>query len=399
MPVLSTFGGASARSFGRAIEVQPPIFPAGTAVWWYNDVSAGLPSGWQYLQEADQQFIVGTNTNSEIGTNQSLAGSVTFNSITSLLAGSHVGPEFSGSRFGTSGTYSQPDGTEGNHSHSLGGSTLSLSSTASYSGDDPYPDYVDMPIIYTDTTQSVLPPNAIVFRGSSPTSSNYQSLLGLLNPSRTCVFRCAQTRVENTPYSRYINYTNSASSGNHRHPNQGRTSGSLTNTVYVYNSTSQNHTHPVKYAMIFRVKNRHLETWVSQFQESLENGMIVMYLGAIPNIPSGWRLCNGNNNTPDMGAYYVGTQTNYDSGRTHGEIIDSSSSISVSGAELEEITWTHTHKGSSFTTSSSSSGVMHDTTSIVHSHSVSSTTLNNSWTSTGYRPPSFQVCFIQYKGL
>lgn len=396
MPVLSTFGGASARSFGRAIEVQPPIFPAGTAVWWYNDVSAGLPTGWQYLQEADQRFIVGTNTNSEIGTTRALAGSVTFSSMSSGFSGTHNGPDFAGPRFGTSGAYSQPDGDGGNHNHSFGQSTLSLSSTASYSGDDPYPDYVDMPIIYTDTSQNVLPPNAIVFRGSSPSSSNYQSLLSLLNPSRDCVFRCAQTRAEDAPFFRYINYGNSVSNGNHTHPSQGRTSGSLTNTVYTYNSISQNHTHPVRYSMYFRVKSRHLETWVSQFEESLENGMIVMYLGAIADIPSGWRLCNGNNGTPNMGAYYIGTRT---TSSAHGGIIHSSSTINVSSAVLEEITWTHTHRNQSYNTSVSSSGVTHHTTSPVHGHSVSSTVLRNGWTATEYIPPSFRMCFIQYKGL
>ena len=49
------------------------------------------------------------------------------------------------------------------------------------------------------------------------------------------------------------------------------------------------------------------------------NGVIVMWSGAVNNIPTGWRLCNGQNGTPDLrDRFVVGVGNNYSVGENGG---------------------------------------------------------------------------------
>ena len=52
-----------------------------------------------------------------------------------------------------------------------------------------------------------------------------------------------------------------------------------------------------------------------------ETGMIMMWYGSVASIPSGWVLCDGNSNTPDLRNRFVvgaGTGGNYSPGDTGG---------------------------------------------------------------------------------
>jgi hypothetical protein len=399
MPVLSTFGGASARSFGRAIEVQPPVFPAGTAVLWDNNVSTGVPTGWSYLQEADNKFILATNTDSEINSTMDLSGSLTVSSNISMSNGSHTGGLFYTSRYGTAasgGTDVPSSANHTGHSHYFGGSTLDISDTSSYAGDEMNPDYIQMPIIYTDTAKDTLPPDAIVFRGNAPSSPNYLNYRTLLDNVRSVNIKCAQTKNKSEPYYRDIIYGLSTSAGSHYHPYEKRLTGTASTTADSYTTTG-NHVHPVKYSIRLEVKTKFLRLWKSQIEESLENGMIVMYLGSIANLPSGWRLCDGNNGTPSMGGYYVGTNPYDLSELSHGSIIYSVTKCELVSVSLEEILWNHGHQGNSFTTSRNRKYSAHMTINAPHRHSVLSSRIDD--TSSGYTPPTYTLCFIQYKGL
>ena len=53
---------------------------------------------------------------------------------------------------------------------------------------------------------------------------------------------------------------------------------------------------------------------------SIPAGLICMWSGSSSNIPNGWALCNGNNNTPDLRDKFVlGAGKNYSVGVTGGE--------------------------------------------------------------------------------
>lgn len=66
------------------------------------------------------------------------------------------------------------------------------------------------------------------------------------------------------------------------------------------------------------------------------SGIIVMWSGAIDNIPNGWVLCDGNNNTPDLrNRFIVGAGEVYSIGNIGG-----SDNVTLTTAEIPS----HTHK-------------------------------------------------------
>lgn len=53
---------------------------------------------------------------------------------------------------------------------------------------------------------------------------------------------------------------------------------------------------------------------------SFPSGGIIMWSGSESNIPAGWVLCNGSNNTPDLrGRFVLGVSSKYSKGSTGGE--------------------------------------------------------------------------------
>lgn len=71
----------------------------------------------------------------------------------------------------------------------------------------------------------------------------------------------------------------------------------------------------------------------------VEPGTIIMWAGAISNIPSGWVLCDGNNGTPDLtGRFIKGTNSTSESiGETGGQ-----ASYTITSSKMA----THSHTGS-----------------------------------------------------
>ena len=72
------------------------------------------------------------------------------------------------------------------------------------------------------------------------------------------------------------------------------------------------------------------------------SGIIVMWSGAIENIPMGWALCDGTNGTPDLrNRFIVGAGSSYNVGGTGG-----SATVTLTTAQMPS----HTHTGSTNTT-------------------------------------------------
>lgn len=110
-----------------------------------------------------------------------------------------------------------------------------------------------------------------------------------------------------------------------------------------------------------------------------------MWSGASTSIPTGWLLCNGSNNTPDLrNRFIVGAGSSYSVGATGGEAthtltIDEMPSHSheldatttTSGSTLNGVYVNVKNKGFTFTTDSTGSGSAHEN-----------------------RPPYYALCFI-----
>lgn len=98
---------------------------------------------------------------------------------------------------------------------------------------------------------------------------------------------------------------------------------------------------------------------LGQTSSSIPSGVIVMWSGAANNIPNGWLLCDGNNNTPDLrNRFIVGAGSNYNVGNTGG-----SDSVILNVNQIPS--HSHTFTGNSHTHSLSLSGL---TTSSAGAH-------------------------------
>jgi hypothetical protein len=92
-------------------------------------------------------------------------------------------------------------------------------------------------------------------------------------------------------------------------------------------------------------------------------GIISLWYGSIANIPSGWALCNGSNNTPDLRNRFVIGAHSDNSGVANTTVTGSST---LTGGSKDAIVVSHTHTFSaSATTSGQSAG---------HTHTFSGTT-------------------------
>lgn len=55
-----------------------------------------------------------------------------------------------------------------------------------------------------------------------------------------------------------------------------------------------------------------MENSISIYVDNLPKGAIIMWFGKFENIPNGWKLCDGKNETPNLiGRFVVGAQQDY----------------------------------------------------------------------------------------
>lgn len=165
---------------------------------------------------------------------------------------------------------------------------------------------------------------------------------------------------------------------------------------------------------------------------SIPSGIITIWSGSVSSIPSGWVLCDGNNNTPDLrNRFIVGAGNKYAVGNTGGEEKHTltvaeipshnhsfsgsshSHTLSLSGLKTDSAgahthtfktstasgTWGDAMKGSDGSTATTSSAGAH-THTITGSGSISSATTSGSVGSTGSgsahnnMPPYYALCYI-----
>jgi len=127
----------------------------------------------------------------------------------------------------------------------------------------------------------------------------------------------------------------------------------------------------------------------SRETDALPNGIIVMWSGRISDIPSGWVLCDGTNNTPNLKDRFIIGASQDSSGMAQTTI--SGSSTRTGGAT------THTHPAGSLSVPQSTSShavVRNDYANVAvavkeHTHSISGKTASGS-----SLPPYYALAYI-----
>lgn len=393
MPVLSTFAGASLRTYGRGTEQVPAYVPQ-QAIVFYNvaDItSATIPSGWSQYTGFSGKFVMGTATQSEVGSTATATGNVLV-SITTSTSGSHayfLNPSLRASfQYGNLGGAPQTTGrqavaTSGNHSHT--GAYINCSQAM--------PNTVAISAIATtDQTLLVLPPNSIVFRKIKPTSSGYSAY----RPSGNGFFYGASQRAwtDRTGLGTGSGDTTAAGVHNHLETNSFQYHGANSN----WSSTSihidsGSHTHTISANLAATLRSKELKAWTSSQEEPIEYGMIIMYGGSLTNLPAGWRICNGTLGTPDMVGYFIG----YTSAEIHDNYISTTTQVNIHNlsATIATSTWNHSHRGNS--TAFYPHNGNHGNMDVSHAHTISGSTFSSF--ATDYAPAHTKIAFIQYKGI
>ena len=154
-----------------------------------------------------------------------------------------------------------------------------------------------------------------------------------------------------------------------------------------------------------------LATMPAGFADGVDNeggvpsGVIVMWSGAIGNIPSGWALCDGTNGTPDLTSRFIRSVPN---ASTDPGLIGGSTTHTHSGGSYSAGGHSHTYSG---TTSQGdaieycNSGSQQVPARITHRHTYSGTTSSiGGGTVSGTSgngnslPPFFELAFIMRTG-
>lgn len=100
----------------------------------------------------------------------------------------------------------------------------------------------------------------------------------------------------------------------------------------------------------------------------LPKGIILMWSGAVVNIPTGWALCNGTNGTPDLrDRFIVGAGSTY--------------SVAATGGSKDAVLVNHAHtaSASSSFTGSALSGHSHAVSISPHNHSINDPGHRHTW--------------------
>lgn len=393
---------------------QPAVLPAGTILLFdRTSESDPVPSGFSLYTEESGGTIVnylikgGSSVSRVTGTSQSI--SIAPQTVPLASNGAHILSSIAIASGGTPQTGAGGDTPAGAHTHTLTVASVSapFPTTGSNQG-------VSVPLVRCSSDVPAIPPKCVVFSGTSSVFTNFTRKswgvsLGTYSASSTAnINRPSPTNIAPS----FSPAFSVSFSGAHFHPSptaQPSTSspspGPLKNNG-AYNTGSHDHTAQLTFVGVWK-QFKHLLPMTSSTEQFVQPGMIVMYNGV--SVPSGWKLCDGTNGTPNMIDFFLG----YDNASSSSDVVvgrDTVGSFFPSGPQPQPYgqtsipfsignnPWSHFHAASIFEStpvsvpSSTSRNIQHGSSTVPHNHTSPSIVAS---IPSGYIPAHLTLIFIQ----
>ena len=408
MSILNLF---NLGSFGGTSDTGPtyPLPADAVLLWDRASESDAVPDGFSIYTSADNRLIQGT-TLSDIGVT---GGSPATRSVSGFTntSGEHSLESLPvPSRFIAESRVPGSPGSIVNNMSSPAGSHVHTATAPNSTIPSAFLPMGRYMVLITNSTEvDNIPLNCVVFSESKPSSAFFRKTFdtndagiyaGTTTFSRS---RAAMTTSLTITWS---------PSGAHTHlstpnspvpfPGAGPTSS------YDYNLTDTgDHGHPTSsLSLAIFEQFKHLLPFMALANRPVKSGMIVMFKGA--SVPSGWKLCDGTNGTPDMNGFFLG----YDNNETGHGVLKSNKRIDVAtnGYPLPTtsppsptnyevlanfvtptVTWPHSHRGP-ITTSIYTQTALHGPVSVPHFHTFSP---SNITFPINFTPNFIKLAFIQ----
>jgi hypothetical protein len=405
--------GVAATGAVGSVEAQPLFELPEGAILLFDRASTGtaIPSGFSLYTEENGQSVTGflikggTAVSRDTGTTAPVT--YTGGNVTSGAAGAH-GPGVFNFTAETAGTPSPSslayyDAPAGSHSH-----TVSISGSATYPASATIQG-TSVPLIRASSESATIPANAIVFGTSSGGFTGFSSKSWGVNG----VYSIASSVNGNNPAPTSVapSFSLSTSSdGEHTHlrfqSGRGPSPTPGAHTVADVSSGTA-HTHPGgTFGLVGVWKQfRHLLPFVSTGSSEVQSGMIIMYNGV--SAPSGWKICDGTNGTPDMVGFFLGFNSGSSGGALVGrDVIGSSGPTATTPAPppsaygttsvpvtMNPSPWFHTHgRTTPIGRMTTTYTAFHLDGSAPHTHTVPSITMTMP---NAYMPRNLTLIFLQ----
>ena len=378
MPLLSISSGPP-KSFGFAGGVAPITdalkFPKDSVVPFYGS-NPGY-GDWDRYADADGHCLYSATSNGQIGfkTAQANGGAV---AAFSSSAGSHSGSAVQQNlSFATGSPFVAPAGSSGvTHSHSVSGSAYYIENNLI--------NKQNITLLRANKPTRYLPLNSLVVKQTAATNSTAFTaasntyLVGANNDLSTTV---------GVPANASAGAVVTSDSG-HYHASGSSAYRTISYGAYFRNynmSYGGEHTHTATLSFTqSAITSKLVNLWKLVQHSVPETDVIVMYVGDLSQLPVTWKLCDGNNNTPNLGGFIIGYANNQWNVIT---VANPAGALSISTAYP-----THSHaSGYARTINSGGPSALHSSFGWSHSHSGSCYIYEHS-------PPKIGVAFIQYKG-
>lgn len=369
------FGGGISIGSGSKVAMDPIYFPTDSIVPYYG--TAPTLSDWDVYSAADGYSIMGTTTSGEAGT--TAAGTTPTAFLTAGSTGAHTGTVTfrSGGSTTTAGSTANNNNNTSAGSHAHGGSTTHPNIKAQSSL---------VRLLKANKNTRMLPPGAIAFRNAA-IGSYGNRFKPVTNQNNTNYFQCSSSSGSTTtPVNSQTVSGVTGTAGSHIHTTNTR--NPLVGSGNGLARTAGEHTHPISVTLTQSILSNTaiLHAWQAATEMVPETDVVIMYLGNVSNLPTFWKLCDGNNGTINMHNYYAAFDPTNDSVAWY---TIRSSNASVSGS-ITDNNATHTHSvgavnGAGYT-------AYHGSQTWVHNHSVDVSII------TAYSLPRIFLHFIQYKG-
>lgn len=395
--------------------------PSGVIIAWPS-TNASIPSGWTRVTALDDKYTKGVATAAtEPGTT---GGATTHTHTETHTHAIDHGHSSNGNTGTSSGTFNGGNGSaataDDTHTHSIpaiNSASVNSSSTGPTTGTGSNdPTHFTVVWIQSNGTPLGIPNGALTFADLSSTPSGWELYSSTLNRFLKGAAAAgdggtssganthnhtggSHTHTSAHTHSSVTSGTPSATE-NEGSPGSGQMATSTHTHSITVNSgnfgtsgsadvaTSTDAAQPPYYQLpIFRNTSGGVD---------LPNRVIVIWRGTIANIPSGWIICDGNNNTPNLlGKYLKGVNVLGDRGTTGGATTHSHASDSHTH------TWTtaHTHTLSADATSGTAntddSGSLSSSADHTHSDGTSSSSspsvgTSSAGTSTDNNEPPYE---------